>query len=105
MLSFEGTKVLVVERFDRRWATDKSWLIRLPQEDMCQALNIPPALKYESDGGSGLAKIMELLFGATDSMADRRLFMTANLVFWLLPLLMDMPRISVFFYSRVVISS
>ncbi len=84
ILSFEDTKVLVVERFDRRWAADKTWLIRLPQEDMCQALNIPPALKYESDGGPGLAQIMELLLGATDSMADRRLFMTANLVFWLL---------------------
>ncbi len=84
MHSFAGTKVLVVERFDRRWATDKSWLIRLPQEDMCQALNVPPALKYESDGGPGMSSIMELLLGANDSLADRRLFMTANLVFWLL---------------------
>jgi len=84
MMSFDGTKALVVERFDRRWSTDESWLIRLPQEDMCQALNIPPALKYESDGGPGIEQIMELLLGATDSLADRRLFMTANLVFWLL---------------------
>ncbi|MEA3362885.1 MAG: type II toxin-antitoxin system HipA family toxin [Thermodesulfobacteriota bacterium] len=84
MLCFEDSKVLVVERFDRRWATDKSWMIRLPQEDMCQALNIPPALKYESDGGPDLAQIMKLLLGSTDSMADRRLLMTANLVFWLL---------------------
>mgnify|MGYP001195922156 CR=1 FL=1 len=84
MLSFAGTKALVVKRFDRRWATDKSWLIRLPQEDMCQSLNIPPALKYESDGGPGFRQIMDLLLGATDSLGDRRLFMTANLVFWLL---------------------
>jgi len=84
MMSFNGTKTLVVERFDRRWSIDESWLIRLPQEDMCQALNTPPALKYESDGGPGIEQIMELLLGATDSLADRRLFMTANLVFWLL---------------------
>ncbi len=84
MHTFEETKALVVERFDRRWAKDKSWLIRLPQEDMCQALNVPPALKYESDGGPGFSQIMELLLGSTDSLADRRLFMTANLVFWLL---------------------
>lgn len=84
MLSFEGTKALVVERFDRRWAADNSWLIRLPQEDMCQALNVPAALKYESDGGPGFRQIMDLLLGSTDSLADRRLFMTANLIFWLL---------------------
>ncbi len=84
LLSFDGTKALVVERFDRRWATDESWLIRLPQEDMCQALNIPPALKYERDGGPGFSPIMDLLLGSLDSLADRRLFMTANLIFWLL---------------------
>ncbi len=84
ILSFAGTKALVVKRFDRRWATDKSWLIRLPQEDMCQALNIPPALKYEEDGGSGFLQIMALLLGSTESFADRCLFLTANLVFWLL---------------------
>jgi hypothetical protein len=27
---FDGVKVLVVERFDRRWAKDGSWLMRLP---------------------------------------------------------------------------
>lgn len=82
--SFEGTKSLVVERFDRRWATDRSWLIRLPQEDMCQALNVPPALKYHVDGGPGMRQVMELLLGSADSLADRRLFMRANLIFWLL---------------------
>lgn len=84
MLCFSETKALVVERFDRRWATDKSWLIRLPQEDMCQALNIPPALKYESDGGPGISHIVDLLLGSMDSFSDRCLFLTANLVFWLL---------------------
>jgi serine/threonine-protein kinase HipA len=84
MHTFEETKALVVERFDRRWAKDKSWLIRLPQEDMCQALNVPPVLKYEKHGGPGFSPIMELLLGSTDSLTDRRLFMTANLVFWLL---------------------
>lgn len=47
-LQFEDMKVLAVERFDRRWWTDpdgKSWLIRLPQEDMCQATATPPHLK------------------------------------------------------------
>ncbi len=38
VMSFEGTKVLVVERFDRRWSTDRSWLIRLPQVVPCSWL-------------------------------------------------------------------
>ena len=84
IMDFAGTKALVVERFDRRWSTDRSWLIRLPQEDMCQALNVPPALKYESDGGPGIEKIMALLLGSTRSLEDRRTFMTQVFLFWLL---------------------
>lgn len=32
--TFEDTKVLVVERFDREISSDKTWIIRHPQEDM-----------------------------------------------------------------------
>jgi len=81
---FEGVKALVIERFDRRWAKDRSWLMRLPQEDMCQALNVPSVLKYESDGGPGIVRIMDLLFGSVDSLADRQTFMTLNLLYWVL---------------------
>jgi serine/threonine-protein kinase HipA len=82
--TFDTVKALVVERFDRRWAEDRSWIIRLPQEDMCQALGVPPALKYESDGGPGIERIMELLFGSSEGLADRRRFMAMQVVFWLL---------------------
>jgi serine/threonine-protein kinase HipA len=84
IMSFDGVKVLVVERFDRRWAEDGSWLIRLPQEDMCQALGVPPALKYESDGGPGSERIMNLLLGSAEGLRDRRMFMTLQVLFWLL---------------------
>lgn len=84
MMTFDGIKVLVVERFDRRWSTDKTWLIRLPQEDMCQALGIPPALKYESDGGAGVEQIMKLLLGSISSLEDRRTFMTQVFLFWVM---------------------
>lgn len=82
--TFGHVKTLVVERFDRRWAEDRSWIIRLPQEDMCQALGEPPALKYESDGGPGIAPIMELLFGSSEGLVDRKRFMTMQVAFWLL---------------------
>jgi serine/threonine-protein kinase HipA len=51
---------------------------------MCQALGVPPALKYESDGGPGIERIMELLFGSSEGLADRRTFMATQVVFWLL---------------------
>lgn len=82
--TFDNVKVLVVERFDRRWAVNGSWLIRLPQEDMCQALGVPSALKYESDGGPGIERIMTLLLGSSDGLTDRNTFMTLQVLFWLM---------------------
>ena len=38
---FEAQKVLVVERFDRRLSSDGRWLMRLPQEDLCQTTATP----------------------------------------------------------------
>jgi len=81
---FEDVKALVVERFDRRLAKDSSWIIRLPMEDMCQALAVPPVFKYEEDGGPGIKGIMELLLGSQNGSSDRRMFMKAQLLFWLL---------------------
>lgn len=77
-------KVLVVERFDREFSYDKTWIIRHPQEDMCQANGIAPALKYENEGGPGIAQIMELLKSSTQPEEDRKQFMTMVFLFWLL---------------------
>ncbi|WP_038126311.1 type II toxin-antitoxin system HipA family toxin [Thiomicrorhabdus sp. Milos-T2] len=83
VLSFDGEKVLAVERFDRKWlSADK--LIRLPQEDMCQALGIAPALKYEADGGPGIKAIMDILRGSQKAQEDRAVFFKAQILFWLL---------------------
>lgn len=56
----------------------------MPQEDLCQATGTPPARKYESDGGPGIAKIMDLLLGSQNPAEDRRDFMRTQLIFWLL---------------------
>ena len=82
--AFEGLKVLIVERFDRQWSADGSWLIRLPQEDLCQALDYSPGQKYESDGGPGISKIMEVLLQSTNSFDDRAQFMRSQIFFWIL---------------------
>jgi serine/threonine-protein kinase HipA len=81
---FDGVKVLIVERFDRRWSADKSWLMRLPQEDFCQALGVSSNLKYQADGGPGIAEIMKLLMGAKNAEADREQFFRSQVLFWLL---------------------
>jgi serine/threonine-protein kinase HipA len=84
MASFGDQKTLVAERFDRALAKNGGWYMRLPQEDFCQATATPSALKYESDGGPGIERIMELLFGSERAAEDRRDFMRTQLVFWLL---------------------
>ena len=80
---FTGNRTLVVERFDRRWTADNR-LLRLPQEDCCQSLSVPPTRKYEPDGGPGMGAILELLKGSDDPEVDRRFFLKAQIVFWLL---------------------
>ncbi len=82
VLAFDGKPVLVVQRFDRRWEQDV--LYRLPQEDMCQAMGIPPSRKYQSDGGPGIAAVLDLLNHATAPRSDRLCFFKAQSVFWLL---------------------
>ncbi|MGK0524095.1 MAG: serine/threonine-protein kinase HipA [Pseudomonadales bacterium] len=81
---FGQQKVLIVERFDRRWSKDSEWLMRLPQEDLCQALGVAPAIKYESDGGPGIRDGMKLLLGSQEANKDRETFFKAQIVFWLL---------------------
>ena len=83
MASFGDKRVLVVERFDRLLTAGKR-LLRLPQEDCCQALSVPPNLKYESDGGPGIEHILRLLEGSDDPLRDQRSFLKANIIFWLL---------------------
>ncbi|KPA20732.1 Serine/threonine-protein kinase HipA [Shimia sp. SK013] len=83
MAQFGDKKALVVERFDRRWTTDGR-LIRLPQEDCCQALSVVPTQKYQNEGGPGISDIMNLLLGSDDPNKDRHDFFKANVLFWLL---------------------
>ncbi|MGR6425567.1 type II toxin-antitoxin system HipA family toxin [Aeromonas veronii] len=84
MMQVGQVKALAVERFDRRYAADRSWIMRLPQEDFCQVLNVPSARKYESHGGPGITDIMTILLGSTTPEQDRYLFMKSQVLFWLL---------------------
>lgn len=81
---FAGQKTLVIERFDRRLSSDGSWIIRLPQEDFCQALGIAPTQKYQADGGPGIEQIMNTLLGAEVAEEDRKDFFRTQILFWML---------------------
>ena len=83
IMDFDGVRVLTVERFDRYWDQEHR-LLRLPQEDCCQALSVPSSLKYDSDGGPGMSDLLDLLQGSDTPSVDRRLFLKSQIVFWLL---------------------
>jgi serine/threonine-protein kinase HipA len=83
MVDFAGKRVLSIERFDRTRTRDGR-LLRLPQEDCCQALSVPPSRKYESDGGPGIRDIYELLKGSDSPEEDQKILFKAQIAFWLL---------------------
>lgn len=68
--------------------------MRLPQEDFCQALGVPPQLKYESDGGPSLAELAAMLRGSERAQEDLTTLLTSQVLFWLLAAPMVTPRIS-----------
>lgn len=80
---FGDEVAIVLERYDRL-RVEKQW-IRIHQEDLCQAMGIHPAGKYESEGGPGARSIAELLkehSSAPDS--DLRAFVEAMIFNWLI---------------------
>src|SRR6056297_632502 len=81
--TFGDTTALAVERFDRRRTKDGR-LLRLPQEDCCQALSVPPTLKYQNEGGPGMVDVLTLLKGSDTPLEDQEVFLKAQLVFWLI---------------------
>lgn len=80
---FADRRALVIERFDRMW-TKNGRLLRIPQEDCCQALSVPPSRKYESEGGPGICDLVELLKGSDVPDEDQKTLFKAQVIFWLL---------------------
>ncbi|HAL9421195.1 TPA: type II toxin-antitoxin system HipA family toxin [Escherichia coli] len=69
---------------NRRWNAERTVLLRLPQEDMCQTFGLPSSVKYESDGGPGIARIMAFLMGSSEALKDRYDFMKFQVFQWLI---------------------
>jgi serine/threonine-protein kinase HipA len=56
---FADETAVVVTRYDR--ITTRETIRRVHQEDLCQALGIPPTRKYQNEGGPSPAQIVRLL--------------------------------------------
>jgi serine/threonine-protein kinase HipA len=63
-------QVLLVHRYDRRRGNGEPWQ-RLHQEDFCQALGVPPELKYQNEGGPDLQACFGLLRRVTRPSAPQ----------------------------------
>lgn len=87
--TFGKTKSLVIERFDRAWTKD-GILLRIPQEDCCQALSIPPSRKYQNElrpndeKQPSMVEILKLLKGSDQPTEDQKAFIKAQIIFWLI---------------------
>ena len=73
----QGQPFLLVQRYDRpptqppNAADSPGVTQRLHQEDFCQALGVPPELKYQNEGGPGLAQAFGLVRSATRPSAPQ----------------------------------
>lgn len=83
IVTFGTRRVLVVKRFDRQWQDDGR-LLRLPQEDCCQALSIPSTQKYQSEGGPTASDIIQLLEASDEPAKDQAAFLTSQIIFWMI---------------------
>jgi len=78
---FGDESAIVVDRYDR--VTRDAAIRRIHQEDLCQALGVPPAGKYQNEGGPGPADIAGLLRGVMPPrVADVAIRRFADALIW-----------------------
>ena len=83
IMHFQDEIAIVVERYDR-FRTERG-LRRVHQEDICQALGIPPTSKYQNEGGPGIRDIVQLLRTYSANAAeDVRTFLDSVAYNWLI---------------------
>lgn len=78
--SVRDRRFLLVERYDRIHDASSN-LLRLHQEDFCQALGVVPEMKYQNEGGPDLAQCFELIRRVTRPSAPHVLRLLDYVVF------------------------
>ena len=83
VIRFEKEIAIVIERYDRQPSGNN--IIRVHQEDICQALGVLPTKKYQNEGGPSPVDVIELLRSAsTDRVTDVDTFVDALAFNWLI---------------------
>jgi serine/threonine-protein kinase HipA len=83
VMRFKKEVAVVIERYDRQRRGND--IVRVHQEDVCQALGIMPTKKYQSEGGPSAFDIVELLRTySTHREADLKTFIDALAFNWLI---------------------
>jgi len=80
---FGDEVAIVIERYDRQ--RSDTGILRVHQEDICQALAVLPTRKYENEGGPGARAAVELLRSASGRpQEDVQRFVDALAFNWLI---------------------
>ncbi|SFQ04198.1 serine/threonine-protein kinase HipA [Bradyrhizobium sp. Ghvi] len=83
VMRFEKEIAIVIERYDRQLSGNR--IVRVHQEDICQARGTMPTQKYQSEGGPTPGDIIELLrTHSTDRVTDVDTFVEALAFNWLI---------------------
>jgi serine/threonine-protein kinase HipA len=83
IMRFKKEIAIVIERYDRQRKGND--IIRVHQEDMCQALGIAPTKKYQNEGAPSAYDIVQLLRTySTDRETDLNTFIDALGFNWLI---------------------
>jgi serine/threonine-protein kinase HipA len=80
---FEDQTAIVVQRYDR--ARVEGSVVRIHQEDLCQATGTSPASKYQNEGGPGASAIIEVLqTHSANTQEDVTTFIDALVISWVI---------------------
>jgi serine/threonine-protein kinase HipA len=83
VMRFENEIAIVVERYDRQPSGNQ--IVRVHQEDICQARGLMPTKKYQNEGGPTPSDVVELLRTySTDRVDDVDTFVRALGLNWLI---------------------
>jgi serine/threonine-protein kinase HipA len=83
VLRFDDEIAIVIDRYDR--VRSNGTVHRLHQEDLCQALGLPPTKKYQNEGGPSPAEMIEVIRGSSsEPQEDAWTFARALILNWLI---------------------
>lgn len=79
------SQIFVCERYDRKFDAENKIILRIHQEDFCQALGIMNDIKYQADGGPSYKNCLDLITNKfSDKIVHINIFLKAILFNYLI---------------------